>query len=1123
MSQRELARRSGISVRALRYIELDQVRNPRPESLRRLTRAVGLDPVDDPESVPVVETGVRLGVLGQLLFTRNGRPIQLGSRKQRDLLGLLALQPGVLFSRADIIDVLWENRPPRTCAGLVHSYVSRLRKTLRAASTAGDQELAISAEQGGYRLVAEPGCLDLVDFDGLVAMARRQSNDLRRFELLGNALERWRAAVVCDLSERVRRHPAAVSAAQRRTAALLCHADLAFQLGHPDRGLERLAPIAVDDPLHEGLQSRMMLLLGASGQQAAALRLFRTVRTQLVDELGVEPGPALLGAYQRVVEGDEHSYRPAVPARATTVTVTSAPPVQLPPEPGVFAGRQRELGALDQAADARVVLVTGAAGVGKTALAVRWANLARHRFPDGALFLDLQGHLPGGALDPDGAVRRLLNGLGVPPNRIPAEPDGVMSLYRSLLAGRRMLILFDNAAGSAQVRPLLPAGPGCFALVTSRAGLGGLITRDGAQAVRLGLLTEPDAEGMLFGMLGGERLQGRSAELTRLIRACGHLPLALRIAATNIICSGASGITEFTRRLEAEDPLSVLVVTGEANLAVLTAFDLSYQRLEPADQRMFRLVGSLPVLEVTRELLAVVLRADSSAVGGPLDRLANAHLLDRGPGDRFQLTGLLRHYALRLARAEDSAETRAAWRRRCVEFYLGEVASAEPEWVDQEFDNLLALVHEIARHGHRQAAWRIIPLLRPYFWSRPWQPDWLRAAEAGLSAALVDGTAGDQADLHLGLSELHLIRGGYRHSVGYAMQSLALSEESGWPDRQAAALVGLGLAHGCLGQLTEAVDHAGRALELYVSSGCLAGQARSHVCLGLALRDSGSLASALSHQLAGLDLHRRLDLSVGEASSLQLVAELLLARGRLPEALGLLEQALARQRALADLGGAAESARLVAVFLTATGHTSAAATAARGAVRLAAGCGDPHREADARNTLGHLLRQSGRPAESVRQHLLAREISELGERPAPRIAALIGLGSSRGQLPAEVRLRHLATAVEVSLARGYRLLHASALITLAEACAEDDGPAAAVRYAEEALRVYGSAGHVAGDRTAARVLARLHERSGDHRAAQRWHTRHGRTRLDFTPEEACRLAGNVVAVAEVVPEPRVST
>ncbi|MEU0885795.1 BTAD domain-containing putative transcriptional regulator [Lentzea sp. NPDC005914] len=298
LTQRDLAASSGVSVRAVRYIENGTVRRPRPESVRSLAAAVGIDPGRFGLASESPADDVRLGVLGRLTVVAGGRPVEISSLKQRCLLGLLALQANEAVSREEIIDVLWGEAPPATCVDLVHSYTSRLRQILRQLAPRAPQ---ITATHDGYRLTARPDQVDVLRFTGLLATAGASTEPEFTVDLLEEALTTWRGSVLADTTSALWQHPAAIAAGQRRLAAVLHHADLAIRLHRPERAVEQLSAVATTEPLHEGLHARLMSALAASGQRAKALHLFTEIRGRLTTELGIDPAAELRAAHLTIL------------------------------------------------------------------------------------------------------------------------------------------------------------------------------------------------------------------------------------------------------------------------------------------------------------------------------------------------------------------------------------------------------------------------------------------------------------------------------------------------------------------------------------------------------------------------------------------------------------------------------------------------------------------------------------------------------------------------------------------------------------------------------------------------------------------------------------------------------
>ena len=330
-----------------------------------------------------------------------------------------------------------------------------------------------------------------------------------------------------------------------------------------------------------------------------------------------------------------------------------APPAELPPSPADFTGRRRELARLDRTLAARpgdpavrIALVVGTAGVGKTALAVQWARRVREAFPDGQLHVDLRGFAPGPPLTPHDALARMLRSLGTPADRIPADAEEAAGLLRTRLAGRRALVLLNNAADADQVRPLLPADPGCCALVTSRDSLAGLVASHGACRVSLDVLDARDAVDLLARVVGDGRVGAQLDAAHGLAEACGHLPLALRVAAANLTTRPEQDLAAYATALHTGGRLAGLDVDGDPQGGVRAAFDRSYERLDEPLRRLFGLLSRAPLPDIAPPAAAALVGGASPVVARLLDRLVAAHLLrPSGTGRYAFVHDLLREYA----------------------------------------------------------------------------------------------------------------------------------------------------------------------------------------------------------------------------------------------------------------------------------------------------------------------------------------------------------------------------------------------------------------------------------------------------------------------------------------------
>jgi DNA-binding SARP family transcriptional activator/DNA-binding XRE family transcriptional regulator len=694
LTQQQLADRAGVSVGLVRDLEQGRTARPRGDTIGTLARALGLDPAVVSDAAgrpaagghvpalagasPVAAQGVRLGVLGSLALWRDGVPADLGAGRQRAVLGLLALYPGTAVRREMIIDTVWGHRPPASVIAMVQTYASRLRRLL-------GNDLLVS-DGTSYRLAVTAGQLDALEFTMLAqradqaAAAGNLAGACRCYEL---ALRLWRGEPLADVSA-MRGHPAVMNLAQRHAAVVLDHAAAAAAAGHPERALPHLQALAAADPLDERVHIRLMLTLAGSGQRAAALSVFEQVRQRLNDELAIKPGAELTEAHRRILRGEpppagggpgpvtaprarQQAGDAAAPGRGPYRAAPDPPagpwgPRQLPAVAAQFSGRARELAVLstlaDQAAKAAgtvvISAICGMAGIGKTALAVYWAHRAAASFPDGQLYADLRGFGESGSPAAPGEVLHgFLDALGVRDGQVPAGLDARAALYRSATAGRRMLIVLDNARDEQQVRPLLPSTPGSLVLVTSRHQLAGLSAVEGAHLLTLDVLSASDATALLTDRLGADRAATDPGAVTEIAALCGHLPLALAITAARAAArpmftpaSLAAELRDARGRLSALD-------TGDPEVSIRAVFSWSCVQLTSGSARTFRLLGVHPGPSISLPAVASMAGIARDEAGRHLAELARAHLVtERSPG-RYELHDLLRAYAFEQAGAID--------------------------------------------------------------------------------------------------------------------------------------------------------------------------------------------------------------------------------------------------------------------------------------------------------------------------------------------------------------------------------------------------------------------------------------------------------------------------------------
>jgi DNA-binding SARP family transcriptional activator/DNA-binding XRE family transcriptional regulator len=1023
LTQHELAGRARVSVRTVRALENGAVARPQAASLRRLAAVLDVDPAALLPGAGPADTLLRIDVLGPLAVRRGPAVITVVSPMLRKLLCVLALQPGREVGFEEIIDTLWEGSAPRTCRQLVHTYVGGLRKLL-------DNETLPRTAQG-YRLVMDAGQSDAAEFGELVTRAGRAAADgaaLPAWQLYAEAVNCWRGPLLAGAGAWLQVHPAAIALTGRRTAAVLAWAELGLSLGKYGPLVPVLRSLAVEQPLHEGLAARLMLALAGAGQQAEALAVYQDLRDRLSDELGVDPGPEIASAHLRVLRGQ----LPGAGLAAGAGPQVREPPAQLPMACVGFTGRAGELRSLDRilgaeeaeeaeeaARTAPVAVVTGMGGVGKTALAVRWAWRQRDRYPDGQLYADLRGHAITGPVRPLEVLTGFLAALGEPAERIPEDEGQAAALLRTRLEGKRILLLLDNALDAQQVRPLLPAAPGSAAIVTARDRMTGLIARDGAGAVVVRPLPEAEAAALLVAAMG-ERGDGEPpAVLAELAGLCAHLPLALRIAAANLAARPSYRLADYVAALASGDRLTGLAVPEDEQAAVRSAFELSCDTLKPELRRLFRLAGLAPGPDLTAPAMAALASIATSQAESLLDRLAARNLIDEYAHGRYRLHDLLRLYAAELAAAEESPAGRDAAIDRLAAHAMAAVRSAsemlyphllhlpdhsEPDsaapefadvaaalaWLNAERANLVALVALLAQQGRAETTLRLADRLGGYFQMTSNSVDWLVVATAARQATSDDvPIAVASAELHLGM--LRSMQSRYETAAGHFAACADRARCAGWIAGEAVALNNQASAYWQLGRAAETIELLTEALDAHRRTGRIAGEA----------------VTVANIAAARLQLARSAD-EVTEAAA---VSE------QRHEALRLLGQARDMHRALHDRRNEAETCRRIAEAYRDLGDLEPAAAHARQAITLAREAAVQRFEISARSTLATVLVRLGEPEQGLAEHARARELAGKTGDPAQQAEVLMDLAESMAWLgrPEEA----LLMAQDVAAAAGH--------------------------------------------------------------------------------------------------------
>lgn len=593
----------------------------------------------------------RIRLLGPVeLLRRDGSTARIGAAKRRTVLTVLALGLNQIVSADRLMDIVWDGKPPSTAKAALQGHIAQLRKDL------GDG-VRLVTHSPGYRLLANRSLLDVTRFEDLVTEAGNAA-DAEAVELLHAALALRRGPALADVpSERLHHE---VSARLDESVVTAVH-ELARRLHRLGRGVEGIGLLreAVEmRPMREPLVELLMLSLYQAGRHAEALDVFHNLRTRLADELGIGPGAGLQRALHTVLDAEVEPAPTVIPA-------------QLPRENSVFVGRDTEFAQLDAGldGDGAIRILTGPAGAGKTALALRWAHQVAANFPDGQLFLDLRGFDEAEPVEPGQALSWFLHAYGVPDARIPADLDERTALYRSVLAGRKVLVVLDNARSAAQVRPLLPGTPSCAVLVSSRSRLDDLAATEGAVRVTVPELNKTAAVTVLGKVLGAERVAAAPEAAAKLAELCDRLPLALRITAARAASYPRLAVPSLVDILADEQHRLSRLSMPESGAGVRAALTWSYRQLDAASARLFRLLGEHPGTDIDRYAAAALAGTTVRENQARLASLQSVHLLhETGPG-RYGLQDLVRLYATESAAEEPPAERDAAI-SRLVDYYL---------------------------------------------------------------------------------------------------------------------------------------------------------------------------------------------------------------------------------------------------------------------------------------------------------------------------------------------------------------------------------------------------------------------------------------------------------------------
>ncbi|GAB3458047.1 AfsR/SARP family transcriptional regulator [Actinophytocola sediminis] len=1009
-------------------------------------------------------------LLGPLEVAAGGAAVRVGGLRQRTLLGLLLLQRGQVVSIERLVDAVWATDPPSSARDQVRNGVWALRKAL------GDKAgRLVVTEDAGYRLDTSRCLVDADQFAEGVRAGRAAAgagDQEQACSELRAALALWRGPVLAGIPSRLVRQ-AATGLTEQRLTATEERLDAELAMGRHTEIVGELAELVAEYPERTRLLGQLMRALHGAGRAGEALGAYRKAKHRLADELGLDP-PAELVALEAAILRNEPAHDraptddgPGRFADAVANAVANAAPRTLPYDVPDFTGRLAEIRRLlvsgPDAGTVAIRTIEGMAGVGKTALAVHAAHALADRFPDGQLFIDLHGFTPDRApTSPERALETLLRAIGVPGSRIPSSVDEQVGLWRTELAGRRMVLVLDNAADSKQVSPLIPGSPGVLLLVTSRRRLTSL---DGAVPLELAGLAEADAIALVTAIVGAARADAEPGAVAELVELCGRLPLAIRIAAARMQRRPQWTIQSLVDRMVFEKRRLVSLPAG-VDKEVMTAFTLSYQALPAEQRRLFRLLGLHPGTDIDVHAAAALADLDADVAEAALEQLTDEYLLNQVGRERYTFHDLLRAHANRCAEAEESPAARHEALTRLFDHYryaaaqaidlidphernrrprldrpdsyqspFRQDAAAAAEWLEQQTSNLLTVgAHDgwPTHTGHLSSIlWRYLEQQARHQEAQALHQHAVTVAHAGadqLAEAAARrnlgrsqwyvGNLNDAArdfEQALALLAEHEYRlgmvitlndlgttlyqlGRHEEADAHCQRALAISEEEHDDVGRMQVLMTISLGYALRGDNKASGHYLRQALAIAQEVGNRNIEGRAHLNMGDLYAESGEPELAEHHLERALSLYREVGNREGEAAALTNLGGVLTRLGRHAEATEHLERALDFFRRNGDRRWASATLREIGLLHANTGRHDQAARFFDEALRLARQIGNLALESIILNCLGDNATERGVPREAGAHHQQALLTARRSGQPLEEANAHRGLGRAHHAL-----------------------------------------------------------------------------------------------------------------------------
>ncbi len=1027
-------------------------------------------------------------VLGPIELWSAGQQYDLGPTRVRCVLAILTLTPRTLVPTDILIDRVWDTEPPAKARESLSVYITRLRASLRQAI---GESVRLTGRDSGYELDVDPGTIDLHQFrrwrkdaDALAA----DGDCERAASLLREADQLWRgqafAGIRGDWVARMRD-----SLDEERRAAVERRIECELELGRHADLVGELRHLLAQYPLDEAFIAHQMTALYGSGRPGEALSLYRDIRGRLVDELGTEPGPLLSELHQRILRHDPGlAVRPASPRQSRT------PPDTLPPETAEFVGRSEELDLLtrpprlsrqdgpsrDHGETPQIRVIEGMPGVGKSELAIHAARAVSAHYPDGMFYLNLHTHDPGHpALDADEALHHLLRMLTAPATQIPDAFGERASLLRAQLSRRRAIVILDDAGQHDQIRSLLPETGQCLILITTRRTFPGLV---GARALTLDALPVDDAI-TLFQRVAGHGAVHDEGEAAMAVRLCGHLPLAIQLAAGRLAQDYPPRLGDLVQELSqsparSDDP-------GSASPEVMSAFDLAYRALEPGHQRFFRRLGMSPCADISLAAAAALGGGTVAEAETALAALLDHHLLARGPAGQLRFHDLIRGYAATRAAQEDSRSEQRQAVGRLLDYYLHTATEADvvlhpfrrrmplpgthppgaslalrtqedaASWLESEWRNILQAAHYAGRHEWKEQCADLTHAVAGFMEIRAYWGEAITAHTGALQASRDLADPARVARASLELSEVSQQTGRYEAALPLAENAAAIYRSLSDRQGEAEALDQTGMAHQRAGRSREALAYFREARMLYSCTADQHGVATTLSHSGIASWQLGRYPDAMADLGEALAVYEAAGDRRGQAKTLNNLGRMKLYLGLHRDALEAYQKSLDMFR---EIGGAQNQAILyhnIGAVYHYKGSYEDGLTAYGCALDIYHDIGDLPNEAAVLNDIGAIYQSVERYDEALICHEKARSIAGETGNLSQQVTSLRGIaGVSRGSGRYGEAFDHYHTALRLAREIGDPYEEAKILEGIAETTLGTRRPDAARIVLRQALDIF---------------------------------------------------------------------